>query len=495
MENQKSFVNGDAQFFSNLFINSPIGIFIVQDRVFRFVNPAFCKVTGYTEAELIGMDVHKMVFPKDVSKVKKYAVKMLKGERSSPYLYRLVEKHGEIRWIIETVTPILYHGQRATLGHFMDNSKLMEAEQALRESEVQRQAILDGISTSLVFLGKDLKIIWANHAAGRSLEISPEEMIGHTCHEFCSDLQAMCDKCPVEEAFKSKKTAKAVVHTSNKTIWNVKAEPVFDDHQNTVGVLKITHDVTEEYRLESRLIQVQKVESLGRLAGGIAHDFNNVLSIIMNCANIVSSSAPETDRVIQKNIDYILTACRNAKELVDQILSFSRIQEVEQSPVDVKLLIENVLRLFSSSLPNTVKVVQGMAAESGIIMGDESQIQQVLMNLLTNAHHAMGDKGGVLKVTLTELEIEPGQNLALSGLAPGPYLDLGVSDTGHGMDEETIERIFDPYYTTKKKGMGTGLGLAVVKGVVKNHGGKIRVYSKPGEGAFFHVYLPRIQKV
>jgi CheY-like chemotaxis protein len=157
------------------------------------------------------------------------------------------------------------------------------------------------------------------------------------------------------------------------------------------------------------------------------------------------------------------------------------------------MVIENALKFIRSSLPSTVEIVQNIVAENSMIMGDATQIQQIIMNLCVNAHHAMGEKGGLLEVTLSRVKINGYNELAQSGLNPGYYLDLCVSDTGHGIDEATIKRIFDPYFTTKEKGMGIGMGLAVVHGIVKNHGGTILVNSKPGKGSTFHVYLPMIQ--
>ncbi|MCP4578023.1 MAG: PAS domain S-box protein [Deltaproteobacteria bacterium] len=485
--------DGEAEFPANIFINSPIGIYILQNGKFRFVSPEFQKITGYTQDELLGTEPRKIIFPEDWNMVKENAAKMLKGENASPYVYRALDKDGEIRWAIETVTSIRYDGGRATLGYFMDNTNLKRVEQAFRESEAQKQAILDGITTSLIFLNQSMEILWANNAAAGSVNKTPEEIIGHTCYKFCADLKNLCNDCPTEKAFSSKEPERTLIRTPDGKVWDTKAEPVFDDNENLIGVIKIAHDITEKSRLADQLRQAQKMESLGTLAGGIAHDFNNILSIIMNYAQIALFHIPETHNEAQKSIGHIQAASRRAKDMVDQILSFSRRTEIERKPVKVRLIMENAIKFIRASLPSTIEITHNNETETSTIMGDATQIQQIIMNLCTNAHHAMGEKGGLLETTLSRVEVNGNNRLALSELAPGHYLDLCVSDTGHGMDDATIKRIFDPYFTTKENGVGSGMGLAMVHGIVKNHGGTIRVHSKPGKGASFHVYLPMVQ--
>ena len=489
----KNFFHGEAKFSASIFIHSPIGIYIVQDGKFRFVNPEFQKITGYREDELLGTESQRMVFPEDWKMVRENALRMLKGASYSPYVYRTVHKKGEIKCAIETVSSIQYDGKRATLGYFMDNTRLKRAEQALRQSEAQKQAILDGITTSLIYLNEDKEILWANNAAANSVSKIPEEIIGRTCHELCADLKSLCDNCPAEKAFKTKTTEQTIIHSPDGKIWDTKAEPVFDDKKNLTGVIKIAHDITEKSLLADQLKHAQKMESLGTLAGGVAHDFNNILSIIMNYAQIALFQIPETHSEALKSIDHIKTASRRAKDMVDQILSFSRQTDVEKKPVKVQLIIENALDFIRTSLPSTVEIVQNIDTETSTIMGDSTQIQQIIMNLCANAHHAMGEEGGLLEVSLSRVEENRNSDTALAELKPGLYLDLCVSDTGCGMNDVTVKRIFDPYFTTKEKGTGTGMGLAVVHGIVKNHGGTIRVYSKPGKGSTFHVYLPMIQ--
>jgi len=248
----------------------------------------------------------------------------------------------------------------------------------------------------------------------------------------------------------------------------------------------------EKAELETQIRTTQKMEAIGTLAGGIAHDFNNILVPIIAYTDIVmATEAP--DSATWQNLNEVYKAANRAKELVKQILTFSREREHETCPVQLVPVIKESLKLLKASLPSTIEVSQRLEAEGVTILADPTQIHQIVMNLCTNAYHAMREQGGLMEVTLSEVEIglDDSQD---HNLPPGPYLVLTVSDTGPGMDQATMERIFDPYFTTRRHGEGTGLGLAVVLGIVKKYGGDIRVYSEPGQGASFQVYFPVLGK-
>jgi signal transduction histidine kinase/CheY-like chemotaxis protein len=249
----------------------------------------------------------------------------------------------------------------------------------------------------------------------------------------------------------------------------------------------------EKKKLEGQLRQAQKMEAIGTLAGGIAHEFNNTLCPITGYAYLTMDYVPEGS-VAQKNLHEILKAANRAKDLVQQILTFSRQSEHERKFIKIQPIIKEALKLLRSSIPTTIKISQNIDGECGAILADPTQIYQVLMNLCTNAYHAMREKGGVLEVTLLEEEISPDDSESNLDLSPGTYLKLTVSDTGHGMDHAVMEKIFIPYFTTKPFGEGTGMGLAITHGIVKSCGGDIQVYSEPSEGTTFHVYFPRIEE-
>jgi len=249
----------------------------------------------------------------------------------------------------------------------------------------------------------------------------------------------------------------------------------------------------ENKKLESQLRQAQKMEAIGTLAGGIAHDFNNVLYPIIGFTEMTQDLVPE-ESLAKKNLDEILIASERARSLVQQILTFSRQQEYNPQPLRVQPILKEALKLMRSSMPTTISLIQKIEETCGPVLSDPSQIHQIVMNLCTNAYHAMKTQGGILEVQLSEIDIAPGQTEKRSSLYPGLYLSLTVRDTGHGIDPLIMERIFDPYFTTKPPGEGTGMGLALVHGIVKSFGGEIRVTSQPGQGSTFQVLLPRVME-
>ncbi|UCD77306.1 MAG: response regulator [Desulfobacterales bacterium] len=255
----------------------------------------------------------------------------------------------------------------------------------------------------------------------------------------------------------------------------------------------IYEDITEHKRLEVHLQQAQKMEAIGTLAGGIAHDFNNILAAILGYGELLAFDMPK-DTPAWQNLQAVLKSCHRAKDLVGQILAFSRQNELDLMPIQISAIVKEALKMMRASLPATIEIRRNIETSDAIVNANATQIHQVLMNLCTNASHAMREKGGVLGVTLSRFQAENSDQLPHPDLKPGTFLKLSVSDTGHGMTAKQMQRIFDPYFTTKEAGEGTGLGLAVVQGIVRAHGGAVKVQSSPEKGSVFDVYLPEMQK-
>jgi signal transduction histidine kinase/ActR/RegA family two-component response regulator len=246
--------------------------------------------------------------------------------------------------------------------------------------------------------------------------------------------------------------------------------------------------------LEVQLHQVQKMEALGTLAGGIAHDFNNILAVILGYAELsLCDLVPGSNE--WHNLQQILIASGRAKHLVKQILAFSRQSEQQRQPVYVHLILEETLTLLRASLPSTIELRQSLATHTGMMLADPVQLQQVVMNLCTNAEHAMRPKGGQLDICLDSVDIDATMATTLPDLMPGTHIRLTVRDTGHGMMPEVLERICEPFFTTKGPGEGTGMGLAVVHGIVASYAGAITVASTPGQGTTFAIYFPRLPDI
>lgn len=247
---------------------------------------------------------------------------------------------------------------------------------------------------------------------------------------------------------------------------------------------------SEIKKAEAQLYHAQKMEAIGVLAGGIAHDFNNILYAMLGYTQMAEKIAPPEIRDCLKEV---LTAGNRARDLIRQILTFSRHTEEEKLPVRLAPIIKESLKLMRASLPANIEIKNGILSEKGTVMASLSQIHQVLINLFTNAGYAMREKGGVLAIDLREITINDCPTSCDPDLYPGSYMMLSITDTGSGMDRDTMDRIFDPFFTTKPKGEGTGMGLAVVHGIVKSHGGRITVSSEPDKGTAFHIFFPRVE--
>ncbi len=248
----------------------------------------------------------------------------------------------------------------------------------------------------------------------------------------------------------------------------------------------------ELQQTQQQLIQAQKMEALGVLAGGIAHEFNNLLFAISGYAEMIKEDAAE-ELIILDNVEQVIKAGKRAKDLVQQILTFSRRSEPTYKPVEIGILIKEALKLMRSTLPTTIDIQQQVPIGEHMVLADPTQIHQIIMNLCSNASHAMLEKGGTLTITLERTEISS-DFADWHEIKRGMYVKLGITDTGCGMTQEVVDHIFEPFFTTKSPGQGTGMGLSVVHGSVKSHNGTIAVQSEPGEGTTIEVFLPEIEE-
>jgi signal transduction histidine kinase len=250
------------------------------------------------------------------------------------------------------------------------------------------------------------------------------------------------------------------------------------------------HHQKEKAKLESQLLQLQKMETIGTLAGGIAHDFNNILTPILGYTEMALEELSE-ESTLRYDVEQINHAALRGKDLVQQILTFSRQVDFEKKPLHLHHVVKEVMNLIRASFPSNIEIRQDLDTDCGTVLADATQMHQIIMNLCTNSLHAMVNKGGILEVKLDALDINPQKLKTGADLKKGKYVRLTISDTGVGMDKQTMDRIFEPFFTSREVGSGSGLGLSVVHGIVRNYNGAIQVQSEPGKGTIFMIYLPQ----
>ncbi|MFZ2448097.1 MAG: PAS domain S-box protein [Syntrophobacteraceae bacterium] len=483
---------------NDLILNSMADGILGLDRFGRitFANSSALKMLGRQSHELLAQSMHELVHHSKSDGAPCMEEDCFVCNQKNITFFDMDEvfwrKDGSSFPIEAVKTPIEEEGEE--VGTVIVFKDLTERKQADKE-RLQLATAIEQAAESVIITDTEGGIQYANPSLEALSGYSREEIVGRNARILKSGKHSPEFYRTMWETILSGETWTG--HLSNRkkdgALYELEGtiSPVRDMYGKITNFVSVMRDVTAKSQLEKQVRQLQKMEAIGTLASGIAHDFNNILTAIMGYTELAMCRV--TEGPLKTNLEAVLNAGCRAGNLVKQILSFSRRTEQKFVPVKLSPIVTESLRFLRASLPATIEIRQKVCREEDVILADPTQIHQVLMNLCTNARHAMLDSGGILEVKLAGVVLNEHDSALYQSLAPGPYLELVVSDTGHGMDQSTLERIFDPFFTTKKRGEGTGLGLSVVHGIIKRHKGDISVQSDPGKGSTFTVLLPTIE--
>ena len=463
-----------------------------------FVSDNVAGLTGYSAEEFTSGKVsytHQILHPDDLKRVileVKEASSNTKIENFTHIPYRIITKDKEIKWVSDSSR--MKRDSTGRITHYQgiveDITDRKKNALALRKSKDEWERTFNAIPDIITIQDKNMRIIKANKAAHTFLGEGYSDLIGEHCYNIFPGNSDLCNRCPIAASIKDIKNHSEIIrHDKLGKIFQVTSSPILDENDETQLLVHIAKDITEQKSIEGELSQSLKMKAMGTLAGGIAHDFNNILSAIMGYSEIAKMTLPPHSPAV-KDIDEVLKASSRAANLVNQILTFSRESDHQRTPIAPHLVIEESLQMMRSSIPATIKIHQNIDRSCGVIIADPTNLHQIIVNLCTNAMHALENEKGNIYVSLQRKQIDAHEIGRKPGVFPGPFIVLEVSDTGQGIDKRNIERIFDPYFTTKDVGKGTGLGLAVIHGIVKDYNGFIHVESTLKKGSSFFVHFP-----
>jgi PAS domain S-box-containing protein len=478
-------------------------ILLRSKEIVIYANPAALKLFRANQpGDLIGKRYLDLVHPDDralsAERVKK---NIDENWIASPREHRVLALDGQVVHVESTGVPVKYRGETQVFGVFRDITERRLANEKLRGTEKKYRELAESLPQVIFEIDLNGTLKYLNQTGFRLFGYTPEE-ISKGFNVLEAFIPENRDRLAIDimlnvqgERF-GRKDYTAVRKDGTKFPVGVHANRVMSG-QTAVGVRGILIDLTatrraeeEKRKLEIQLQQAQKMEAIGALAGGIAHDFNNILSAIIGYTELAMLNEGVSNS--ENELNQALIAANRAKDLVKQILAFSRQTDEERMPVRVALVAREAVKFLRATIPATIEIKTRLDEKSGAVLANSVELHQIIMNLCTNAQHAIGEQAGLLEVEVQNTEIDLAQKNDVIDLEIGSYVKLSVRDTGYGMVPDTIKRIFDPYFTTKEKGVGTGLGLAVVHGIVKKCGGAIRVESELGKGTTFHIYLPKV---
>ncbi len=462
------------------------GVVISRHGVILDCNEVFCRMSGYSLEELAGMNVRDIIAPE----FRDIAMRHILSGSEDAYESALVRKDGHIVPMQAKGKTIPYEGGEAGIASVRDISAAKMAE------EVQKRlaTAIEQSAEAVLITDPEGVIQYVNPAIERITGFSKEDLIGKTPRVFRGGEHDQAFYRHLWDTIKAGNIWSGRLVNKRKDGSLFQEEATISPVRNTSGqitnFLAVKRDITEHLELSNQLAQAQKMEAVGTLAGGVAHDFNNLLQVVLGYSELMLADRDFPARYAD-DLAKIFRAAKNGADLVDRLLTFSRKTEFKPRPVNLNQRIEQLQKMLSRTIPKMIDIELALADDLAAINADPTQMEQILMNLAVNARDAMPD-GGRLLIRTENVVLDEHYCKTHLGCKPGSYMLLSVSDTGEGIDKDTLQHIFEPFFTTKRPGEGTGLGLAMVHGIVEQHGGFIRCYSEPSEGTAFRIYFPAL---
>ena len=484
--------------YRNLFDHVPIGIFksTVEGQV-EYVNPAYARLFGYdSPEELVALvnqkGVAETIYVKPADRPR-FVAEVLAGSNWHHFENRYLRKDGS-----EMIGNLMFaaekgpDGRISLTGFVEDITDRKRAEQALRESEQRYRSLVENIGLGVMLIGTDYRIRSVNKAQAGLFGKTPEQLIGQECFREFEKRDSVCSHCPGKIAMETGRPAETerggVLGDGHVHVGRVQAFPLPNVSGEPTGFIEVTEDITEERQLEARYLQAQKMEAVGRLAAGVAHDFNNQLTVIQGYADALLKDRPQGDP-LWAPLAEIQQAARRAQSTTSHLLSFSRKQILDTEVVDLGRFLREAQAPISRMIGEDIKLIVAAEPDVPAVLIDKAGLYQALMTLIVNARDAM-PRGGDLTLRATGVCLTAADAAEYPEASPGSYVLLEVIDSGAGMDAKTLEHVCEPFFTTKEPGKGTGLGLPMVMGFIRQSKGALGIRSELGKGTSVRLLLP-----
>jgi len=475
--------------------NSLTGIYMIREGEYIFVNEMFSQLTGFSLEELRAKDPLELVVPEERERIQSYFKKRLGGEKvPSEYETQMVRKDHSKMDVHVKAALVMYENKPTVLGNIIDITELKQVEEVLRTSEEKYRSVVE-YANDAIYIAQDGYVKFPNPSTLALTGYSEKDYATipfvNFIHPEDRDMvvkrhnqRLRGEEVPSPYSFR-------IINKAGEERW-VHLNAVLTEWEKRPAVLCFMRDVTSHKRLEAQFQHAQKMEAVGTLAGGIAHDFNNLLQSVLGYAEVLLMDN-QVKQYASKDLEEIKRAAKRGAELTQQLLTFSRKVQSRLRPIDLNQEVLQVQKILQRTIPKMIEVELSLDGDLRTINADPAQVEQILINLAVNSRDAMPE-GGKLYIKTDNVALDDTFCKTHLGSKPGDYVELTVSDTGHGIDQETLKNIFDPFFTTKGVGKGTGLGLAMVYGIVKSHEGYILCESEPNQGTTFKIYFPVAEK-